>query len=256
MAGGEGKEINITLEVLFDIQRAEKNRVELQRLPKNFFKDLAKYLQEKKILAEGNYQTGLFAAEEKEKASAQLKNIKKILAELYAKREKKIIELALDSSNLGSAADTASLLDEERMLFDRLVDIFGHYRKGILSRIVAGELPALEEKTKAEGIREEQRAEKRMAESAISLPALSPAPLLSEVKADEGGELKIRDAGEPNEWQGAKMVRFIYAVPEFIGKELERYGPFEEEDITTLPAEIADILITKGRAEEIRGQQQ
>lgn len=51
-----------------------------------------------------------------------------------------------------------------------------------------------------------------------------------------------------------KTVRFLSAVPKFVGKELEVYGPFEEENIANLPSEIADLLIGKGRAEEIEGQ--
>ncbi len=49
----------------------------------------------------------------------------------------------------------------------------------------------------------------------------------------------------------AKLVRFLHAVPKFVGRELEVYGPFVEEDMANLPSEIADILISKGRAEEV-----
>jgi len=35
--------------------------------------------------------------------------------------------------------------------------------------------------------------------------------------------------------------------------ELEEYGPFQEEDIANLPSEIADLLISKGKVEEIKG---
>ena len=48
-----------------------------------------------------------------------------------------------------------------------------------------------------------------------------------------------------------KLVRFINAVPKFVGPELEEYGPFQEEDIAKLPVEIAEVLISKGRVEEI-----
>jgi len=48
-----------------------------------------------------------------------------------------------------------------------------------------------------------------------------------------------------------KTVRFLSAVPKFVGRELEEYGPFFAEDIASLPAVIADILVKKGRAEEI-----
>ena len=51
--------------------------------------------------------------------------------------------------------------------------------------------------------------------------------------------------------KNTKMVRFVHAVPKFVGEELEEYGPFEEEDVASLPAEIARILINKGRAEKI-----
>ena len=41
-------------------------------------------------------------------------------------------------------------------------------------------------------------------------------------------------------------------MPKFVGPELEEYGPFEEEDIANLPAEIADVLISKAKADEIK----
>ncbi|MEK6614689.1 MAG: hypothetical protein AABZ32_01045, partial [Bacteroidota bacterium] len=46
-------------------------------------------------------------------------------------------------------------------------------------------------------------------------------------------------------------VRFIKPVPKFLGPELESYGPFEPEDIASLPSQIARILVGKGRAERI-----
>ena len=47
------------------------------------------------------------------------------------------------------------------------------------------------------------------------------------------------------------MIRFLSPVPKFLGKELETYGPFGEDDVANLPSEIAAILIAKGRVEEI-----
>ena len=49
-----------------------------------------------------------------------------------------------------------------------------------------------------------------------------------------------------------KLVRFLNAVPKFVGTELEEYGPFEEEDIANLPLPIADLLLEKGKVEEIK----
>jgi hypothetical protein len=47
-------------------------------------------------------------------------------------------------------------------------------------------------------------------------------------------------------------VRFIHAVPQFYGEDAELYGPFDEEDIACLPREIAELLISKERADEIK----
>lgn len=43
-------------------------------------------------------------------------------------------------------------------------------------------------------------------------------------------------------------VKFVAQVPKFVGKELEVYGPYEKEQVTSLPSEIANILITNGSA--------
>ena len=51
---------------------------------------------------------------------------------------------------------------------------------------------------------------------------------------------------------GIKSVRFIKSVPKFLGPELEIYGPFEENDIASLPSKIAKILVKKDRAEEMQ----
>ena len=51
-----------------------------------------------------------------------------------------------------------------------------------------------------------------------------------------------------------KMVRFIHAVPRFLGKELETYGPYEAEEIATLPEEIVNVLLQKNRVEEIKSE--
>ena len=47
------------------------------------------------------------------------------------------------------------------------------------------------------------------------------------------------------------MIKFNHAVPKFVGEDLEVYGPFEENDMANLPSKIADVLVSKGRAEEM-----
>ena len=46
-------------------------------------------------------------------------------------------------------------------------------------------------------------------------------------------------------------VKFLHAVPQFVGKDLQAYGPYEAEEEDELPVELVDVLINKGRVEEI-----
>ena len=48
-----------------------------------------------------------------------------------------------------------------------------------------------------------------------------------------------------------KLVRFMQAIPQFVGDDLEVYGPFESEDISNLPTRVAEVLIKNNRAEEL-----
>ena len=48
------------------------------------------------------------------------------------------------------------------------------------------------------------------------------------------------------------LVRFIHAVPKFVGSDLAIYGPFDENDVASLPKDVSEILINKKRAEEVK----
>lgn len=203
--------INITYETLFDMLRNEKHREELQKLDDSFFEDLIEYLTDKKALIAQDRDSELFSELEKEKTIKQLENIKKIVRELYERREKKILYMALISSRTGSLLDDSALLKEEKQLFDALIEVLNNSRVGVLFKVLKAQRPELK-------------------------PASKPKPEELESPKKEN-----------------TLVRFTHAVPKFLGKELEVYGPFEEEDIANLPFEIADVLIKKDRAEEIKG---
>jgi len=216
------KDVNVTYETLFDLLRREKTRAELQELDKKFFEDVVGYLNEKnKVLVEQKSKIDLFSSTEKEKTEKQIENIKKILKEIYEKREGKIIDMALNKSRVPSIiVDNSVLLGEEIRLFEQLVGLMDDHRKGILLRVLEGELPLLGEEKASEAIpekepKQEQDTEKRKTE------------------------------------KNNKIIRFKNAVPSFVGTELEEYGPFEEDEITNLPSEIASLLVEKGRAEFI-----
>ncbi|MFC1768416.1 hypothetical protein ACFLZX_01505 [Nanoarchaeota archaeon] len=202
----EQKDVIITYETLYEMLRLEKVRPELQKFDKNFLQDCANYIKEKNELLEKSIKNpSQFSGTEGKNIELQLLNVKKILRELYDRREKKIIQMAMDKSRLPTALiDTSSLLKEEEDFFENSTQILTNSRKMILNAAING-IPQ-QEKPKVEVQKKE-----------------------------------------------TMMVRFLQAVPKFVGKELEIYGPFQEDDIANLPSEISNVLIQKGRAEEIKG---
>ena len=47
------------------------------------------------------------------------------------------------------------------------------------------------------------------------------------------------------------VLRFIQEIPALVGSDLKTYGPFEPEDIATLPPENARVLIKQKIAVEV-----
>ncbi|MBI2549904.1 DNA replication complex GINS family protein [Candidatus Woesearchaeota archaeon] len=205
--------ITFTYESLFDMVVREKSKEELQQLSQNFFTELVSYLNEKKSAV------NILNSEEREKANRQLLNINRLVKELYERREKKILGLALARSRAGvDIIDTSALLAEEKAFFDGLVRQLDVFREGVLNSLLVAKSP------------------KHMAEAA---------EMAAEKAATAAAE------GARSEENPTKLVRFLHAVPRFVGRELEVYGPFDHEDIANLPREIAEVLIAKGRAEEM-----
>ncbi|MBI2143298.1 DNA replication complex GINS family protein [Candidatus Woesearchaeota archaeon] len=240
----QSSRISVTYEALFDLVVREKSRDELQSLSPNFFAELVNYLNEKRSML------SVLSAEEKERASRQLQNINRLIRELYDRREKKTINMALARSRAGAdIVDTSSLLAEEKAMFDGLVSHLDLFRNAVLNSLLEAKEPRLGNEDR------QARAEALAAASRIiSSPATSA---ISGTSFGMHGSGKEEAAGaataeaETAENNATKLVRFLHPVPRFVGRELEVYGPFDQEDIANLPREIAEVLITKGRAEEI-----
>jgi DNA replication initiation complex subunit (GINS family) len=161
--GGSSKNVVITYETLFEILRMEKGRDELQKLDPTFFKDVVAYINEKKQSIK-NSQGTLFSEDEKENTELQLQNIKKIIKELYNRREKKIIDTAIMKSRTQSdVIDTASMLEEEKHLFASIVSTLDCARNGLLFNLIEGRMPEkIEMKAPEDKKCPEENTEKKM----------------------------------------------------------------------------------------------
>ena len=172
-------------------------------------------------------EDSLFSYDEKKKVERQIDNAKRMIKELYERREKKIINIALIKSRTKSnVIDTSSILENEKKFLEEVENLLDYYRDRVMHNVIEGR----------------------------SIPHLRPN--LAEIPKEQGNlEHSGRDfldaIGKEPEKKDTKLVRFLCPVPKFVGKELEEYGPFSEEDIANLPFEIADLLIAKSRVEEI-----
>jgi DNA replication initiation complex subunit (GINS family) len=216
------KEVAVTYETLYEMLRREKSREELQVLDEGFLLDVLYYLREKqRILDEAEKKQDLFSLDEREKTQVQLVNIRKIVRELYERREKKIADMALNRSRTKSnLIDTSTLLVHERYLFDSIVSVLDGFRDSVLHSVLSLREPSL----------------------TINLPETAKAP--PEIPS-------VVPPVEAPPAPAVKFVKFTQPVEQFVGKELELYGPFQPDQKEQLPADIADILIAKGSAVEV-----
>lgn len=227
-------EIKITLETLYDILRNEKKREDLQKLNDSFFFDVVTYLKEKMMLLETKKnEDDLFAAGERDKLEHELKSIKRILKECYEKREKKIINIALNKSRTRSdIIDTDAMLKEEKDFYNQLITLLDGYRGGILMNLFKGELPLFQRPN-------------------VEVSKFEPAKPVSDGSLLDEETQEPEETPKPEEKPIMKKIKFTQPIPSFIWKDLKEYGPFEAGEETEIFPEVADLIIEKGKAEEV-----
>ena len=166
------KDAIITYETLFEILRLEKYRKELQKLDQNFFENVSKYLEEKKsILHSQETKENMFAQQNIEKTRKQLENIQKILKELYEKRESKIVQLALFCSRTKSKLqDDSVLLEEEKKMYEHMVEQLDNFRAGIQDNLLEGKKPEIILRTKDIKIQAEDHSKNRLVRFTHAVP--------------------------------------------------------------------------------------
>ena len=136
----------ITYEKLYDLLRTEKYKKELQKIDSSVYIKIVKYIEEKKsILNSQENKDSIFASQGVAKTKRQIDNTRLILKELYERRESKIIQIALFAARTGERLqDTDSLLGIEMQFYNNLVDLFKHYKRGILDNMLDSKMPNIE----------------------------------------------------------------------------------------------------------------
>jgi len=259
-------EIRITYETLFDLLRREKNREELQKLDDDFYDQVISYLREKQELISKKDER-LFLSADKEKLKIQFQNIRRIVKELYEKREKKIIHMAVVKARTGSdVIDTTALLPTEREFFEEQVMIIQKYKESLLDCVLA--VREIDIKTpytankiaaKAKVTAASDAEEAAYDDSAEGMAPAQTGGLVHHsseaekesavVDTGEDSHFAVQKAPEGADENGLRKVKFKVSLPEFMGRGGEVLGPFREGEIAELDGTIADLLVRKGRAE-------
>ncbi len=167
----------------------------------------------------------------------RIKNLENMLLEVYSRREKKIVNLALIKARTNeNVFDISVMLEEERNMFNSIVKILKEQRKIIL-----------EEKNKKEYEYKSIKTEEKIKEN-------------EEKNIREKTEIKEENTQsiivEENEEEQKKIlelvkVQFLKPINKFVDEELNYYGPYDEEETAKIPKKIARILVEKGEAKLI-----
>ena len=239
-------ENRVTYEMIYELVRREKSREELQKLEENFLPGLLTFLREQdgRMLGPGS-RSDLFAISERDQLMVQSQNTRRLVREIYERRERKIVDLAVNKSRTGSdLIDTSNLIAEEKALFDMLVTSLDAFRRGILGNVLA--------------LRDPERA---LLGSAM--PSAAPVSSTSfghkAISSDALSEVNL-DHIEPTappsdihvpQKDGFKKVRFVQPVEQFVGQELELYGPFQPGEEAELPTTVAEVLLAQKSAQPV-----
>lgn len=142
----------ITYETLFEILQREKSRRELQKLDEDFNSNFIRYLEEKTSILNSQKSKDSIFSNEVQKTEKQIDNIRRIIKDLYERRERKIVEAALFSARNSKKKQQLeiNMLSEERYLFTGLTDNLTNSRMSILANLLEGKAPKIEKEVSIE----------------------------------------------------------------------------------------------------------
>ncbi len=234
------QEVVLTYEKLYELLRREKGKEELQNLDPQFLLQTVSYLREKDLSYKGSgLKNDVFSMNEHQRLQTELHNIHRLVKELYERREKKIIDMALNRSRTNAnIIDTTNLLMEERALFDQMVATLDTFRMGVLQNLLMLKDPHLSHLSFSTSFNHQAPVVEDLTRPAPGSHTMTSA------------NLSAQTAQTNAQSSGAKYVRFLQSVPQVVGMEMETYGPFEPNQTASIPSEIADIWIEQGAAVE------
>lgn len=222
----ESVNVNYSFETLYDILRQEKNKDDLQKLEPTFYYKVSQFLKTKTgDVAKGNVNN----VDSIQALQHKLFNIKRMIREIYERREKKIIFLALNKSkDESNVIDDSTLMPAEKEFFNKLVDLLYGMKSNTLDEVLSN-----------------KSIRPRMSNSSTRESKIAS------ITAKNSESAVLNEDNAKIEVKKQIKVKIIASVPKFVGRDMVDYGPFEPEDVVTLPEDVVSLLIKKEKAEEL-----
>ena len=117
----EEESIIITYESLYEILRREKFKEEIQELPKDFIKKVVNYLNDKAGIIETQEKKRSIFSGEVDRVKKEFLNIKKMIKELFERRERKIIDSAIMTARSGGQLNFKNLLAKAVVIEPKMI---------------------------------------------------------------------------------------------------------------------------------------
>lgn len=110
----------ISFEVIRKIQREERDSPKLSKLPKDFYQQAESYLKQKRKRKKQDLSSAV-----------EIRNIQKLLEDIYNRRERKILNHALIATRTDIPPE--NLMSDEAILFDNIIEKLKARRKKVLN---------------------------------------------------------------------------------------------------------------------------
>lgn len=231
----------LTFSELRKIQKEEKREEDLTELEEDFLLQVSNYLRSKK---------------ESSRNGREYKNARRVFDKIISLREDKIVKNAKISVKTEDLSSDKLMLPREKELYRQLKEVFNDHRNRV-DDIIDSESGGTDTKKSVskENSKTESKTSQPRPEDEDSLDSAEEPSSEEKESKEELPDSKTGNEDQTDEHieadEGYRHVKIISEVPEFMGTDLETYGPFEDGDEAELPDDNAEILLNRGNAEEL-----
>ncbi len=231
------KEGKITFTFLREVQRKERENKELVPLPKDFIEELREYLKRKVQILSNPEMADFYDIR-------AIENIKPVIKSIFDKRERKIIMFAVRSGKTGTKPK--NMLPHEEEMFLKIKNAVMESRKvldellSIIDIYTLGYVPPKKEEAIQDVIENVEEKEKEEEKKEV------------EDREEKGEKARMDEKKEEEQKCLLDYIRIEITkdIPEFVGMDLNRYGPWKKGEVVEVPRKIGEMLIRTERAKK------